>query len=93
MDINGLSDNSYKHLIPKGAIFGVCSGLPFPPAWSWDVGYQYHDDLKADAASVNVKTWLIESALRYDCYLQENLSLYSIYSEIPASAIIIIYSD
>lgn len=70
------SDDSYNHSNPKGAIFGVSSGLQFSPAWSWDVGYQYHDDLKADATSVNVKTWLIESALRYDWYLQDNLSLY-----------------
>jgi OOP family OmpA-OmpF porin len=71
------SDDSYKHSNPKGAIFGVSSGLQFSPAWSWDVGYQYHDDLKADATSVNVKTGLIESALRYDWYLQDNLSLYA----------------
>ncbi len=70
------SDDSYKHSTPKGAIFGVSSGLQFSPTWSWDVGYHYHDDLKADATSVNVKTWLIESALRYDWYLQDNLSLY-----------------
>ncbi|MDC8856118.1 outer membrane beta-barrel protein, partial [Shewanella algae] len=58
------------------AIWGVYGGLKFSPAWSWDVGYQYHDDLKADATSVNVKTWLIESALRYDWYLKNDLSLY-----------------
>lgn len=46
------------------------------PSWRWDLGYQRHGDLKADAMSVNVKTWLIESALRYDWYLQDNLSLY-----------------
>lgn len=40
------------------------------------MGYQYHDELKADATSVNAKTWLIESALRYDWHLQDNLSLY-----------------
>ena len=69
-------DDTYNHSNPKDAIFGIYSGLQFSPAWSWDVGYQYHDDLKADATSVNVKTWLIESALRYDWYLQDNLSLY-----------------
>ncbi|MGL4668674.1 MAG: OmpA family protein [Saezia sp.] len=70
------SDDSYKNSDPGGAIFGVSSGLQFSPAWSWDVGYQYHDDLKTDTTSVNVKTWLIESALRYDWYLQDNLSVY-----------------
>lgn len=69
-------DDNYKHSNPKGTIFGVYTGLQFSPSYSWDVGYQYHDELKADVTSVNVKTWLIESALRYDWYLQDNLSLY-----------------
>lgn len=69
-------DDNYHHSNPEGTILGLYSGLQFTPSWSWDLGYQYHDDLKADATSVNVKTWLIESALRYDWYLQDNLSLY-----------------
>ncbi len=69
-------DDTYNHSSPEGAIFGLYGGLQFTPSWSWDIGYQYHDDLKADATSVHVKTWLIESALRYDWYLQDNLSLY-----------------
>ncbi|TVN17368.1 OmpA family protein [Vibrio cholerae] len=71
----GLGDN-YNHSNPEGTILGLYGGLQFTPSWSWDLGYQYHDKLKADATSVNVKTWLIESALRYDWYLQDNLSLY-----------------
>lgn len=71
-------DDTYKHSDPNGTIWGVYSGLQFSPAWSWDVGYQYHDDLnaKADVTSINVKTWLIESSLRYDWYIEDNLSLY-----------------
>ena len=69
-------DESYNHSNPEGAILGLYGGLQFTPSWSWDLGYQYHDKLKADATSVNVKTWLIESALRYDWYLQYDLSLY-----------------
>ncbi|MCP5013776.1 MAG: OmpA family protein [Ketobacter sp.] len=69
-------DDNYNHSEPDGAIYGVYGGLQFSPTWSWDLGYQYHDDLNADATSVNVKTWLIESALRYDWHLQDNLSLY-----------------
>ena len=68
-------DDTYNHSNPEGTILGLYSGLQFTPSWSWDLGYQYHDELKADATSVNVKTWLIESALRYDWYLQDNLSL------------------
>ncbi len=69
-------DDNYHHSNPEGTILGLYSGLQFTPSWSWDLGYQYHDELKADATSINVKTWLIESALRYDWYLQDNLSLY-----------------
>lgn len=69
-------DDSHKYSNPTGTIFSVYSGLTFSSAWSWDVGYQYYDDLKVDDTSVNVKTWLVESALRYDWYLQDNLSLY-----------------
>ncbi|GAK87228.1 outer membrane protein A precursor [Vibrio ponticus] len=70
------SDDNYKHSEPNGFMLGVYGGLQFTPAWRWDVGYQYHDELKADATSIDVKTWLIESAVRYDLYLQENFSLY-----------------
>ncbi|MCX9568852.1 outer membrane beta-barrel protein [Vibrio cholerae] len=69
-------DDNYHHSNPESTILGLYSGLQFTPTWSWDLGYQYHDKLKADATSVNVKAWLIESALRYDWYLQDNLSLY-----------------
>lgn len=70
------SDDNYNHSDPSGAIWGAYGGLQFTPSWSWDLGYQYHHDLNVDATSVNVNTWLIESALRYDWYLQDNLSLY-----------------
>ncbi|ELP5902955.1 OmpA family protein [Vibrio vulnificus] len=69
-------DNNYNHSEPESAILGIYSGLQFSPSWSWDAGYQYHNELKADVTSVNVKTWLIESALRYDWYLQDNLSIF-----------------
>ncbi|MGL4829541.1 MAG: OmpA family protein [Vibrio sp.] len=70
------SDDVYSYSSPKGGMLGVFGGLELSPSWSWDLGYQYHDDLYADVTSVNVKTWLIESALRYDWYLQEDFSLY-----------------
>lgn len=69
-------DDTYHHSAPNGAILGGYGGLQFTPSWSWDLGYQYHDDLKADATSIHIKTWLIESALRYDWYLRNNMSLY-----------------
>lgn len=70
------SDDTHNHSDPSGSIWGLHGGLQLAPAWRWDIGYQYHDDLKADASSVNVKTWLLESAVRYDWYLQDKLSLY-----------------
>lgn len=69
-------DHNYHHSNPESTILGLYGGSQFTPSWSWDIGYQHHNVLKADATSVNVKTWLIESALRYDWYLQDNLSLY-----------------
>jgi OOP family OmpA-OmpF porin len=69
-------DDNYHHSNPKGSILGLYSGLQFTPSWSLDLGYQYHDKVDATATSVSVKTWLIESALRYDWYLQDKLSLY-----------------
>ncbi|MGC9424038.1 OmpA family protein [Vibrio sp.] len=71
----GLDDN-YDHSNPRSGLWGVYGGLQFSPAWSWDLGYQQHNKLKATATGVEVKTWLIESALRYDWYLQDNLSVY-----------------
>ncbi|MGV2841407.1 outer membrane beta-barrel protein, partial [Vibrio cyclitrophicus] len=69
-------DDSYNHSNPEGTILGVYGGSQFTPSWSWDLGYQHHNELKADVTSINVKTWLVESALRYDWYLQDKLSLY-----------------
>ncbi len=73
-------DDNYNHSNPEDAIWGLYSGLQLTPSWRWDIGYQYHNELEADAylqtSSINVKTWLLESAFRYDWYLQDNLSLY-----------------
>lgn len=69
-------DDAYNSSNPSGAIFGVYGGIHFTRSWSWDLGYQLHNELKADATSVNVKTWLIESAVRYDWYLRGDLSFY-----------------
>lgn len=68
-------DDDYNHSPPGSKALGIYSGLQFTPSLSWDVGYQYQDELKATTL-VNVKTWLLESALRYDWYLQDSLSLY-----------------
>ncbi len=73
-------DENHYNLDPEGTNLGLISGLygglQLTPLWRWDLGYQYHNELKADATSANTKTWLIESALRYDWHLQNDLSLY-----------------
>ncbi len=69
-------DDAYQYHDPNSTIFSIFGGAQLSPNWRWDVGYQYHRDLIADATSVNVKTWLLESALRYDWHLQDDLSLF-----------------
>jgi OOP family OmpA-OmpF porin len=69
-------DSNYDHSDPNGIIVGVMGGIQFSRNWRWDVGYQYHEMLEAKAASIDVKTWLLESGLRYDWYVQDDLSVY-----------------
>ncbi len=70
------NDDEYGHSDPDGLIGGVFGGVRFTPSWSWDLGYQYHEKLHAKATDIDVETWLLESAVRYDWYVQDALSLY-----------------
>ncbi len=69
-------DDSYRHSTPEGLIGGVFGGVRFTPSWSWDLGYQYHEKLHARATEIDVEMWLLESAVRYDWYFQDSLSVY-----------------
>ncbi len=69
-------DDNYRHSDPNGIIVGVMGGLQFSRHWRWDVGYQYHEKLEAKATSVDVETWLLDTGLRYDWYVQDDLSVY-----------------
>jgi OOP family OmpA-OmpF porin len=69
-------DETYSYSNPQASILGVYGGLNFNSAWSWDLGYQYHNNLKAAVTLIDVETSLFESALRYRWYLQNNLSFY-----------------
>ncbi|MEZ8117576.1 OmpA family protein [Vibrio splendidus] len=69
-------DYAYSDRAPYSGVLGGYGGLQFSPAWSADIGYQYHKNLEAKTTSIDVKTWLVDSALRYDWYLKDNLSLY-----------------
>ncbi|MEH0689400.1 outer membrane beta-barrel protein [Vibrio cholerae] len=70
-------DDAYQYIDPRSAVFGISAGLKFNPQWSVDLGYQYQNDLYAKKTQVNVKTWLIESALRYDYHVSDVASLYT----------------
>ena len=71
-------DDAYHHEAPdpKKGVLGVFAGYQFTPQWALEAGYQYHDTLHASATSVDVKTSLLEAAVRYDWYWQENASVY-----------------
>lgn len=69
-------DDSYNHRAPNSSVVGLYGGLQLSPSLSWDLGYQHHDNLDATKTQVTVSTWLMETTLRYDWYLQEQLSLY-----------------
>lgn len=70
------NDDSYLGGTPHSGVAGIYGGLQFTPNWSWDIGYQYLDTLEADKTRVNLTTSLIETAVRYDWYLQQDISLY-----------------
>ncbi|HAS8622956.1 TPA: OmpA family protein [Vibrio vulnificus] len=70
------SDNLYQTSDPNGPLMGIYGGLQFSPNWRWDLGYRYDDKLTAHSTSINVTTWLIESALQYDWFLHDHFSLY-----------------
>ena len=69
-------DNSYQHTTPSNYLLGFYGGLQFTPSLSWDIGYQYHGKLNADATNIGVQTALFESALRYDWYFTDDMSVY-----------------
>jgi len=69
-------DQRYRDQDPNGALAGAFAGLQLSPSWRWELGYQYHDKLVADATGVTVKTQLLESGFRYDWYWHERFALY-----------------
>lgn len=69
-------DNAYPHQPPNNALIGLYGGLLFSPSWRWDLGYQYHANLKAEHSSISINTQFVDSALRYDWLLSQSFSLY-----------------
>mgnify|MGYP000094286383 CR=1 FL=1 len=70
-------DDAYHHHNPSNNLWGVFTGFQFTPTWRWDVGYQSHGALKSNATGVKVSTDLWESAVRYDWYFSDDVSLYA----------------
>ncbi|WP_417884333.1 OmpA family protein [Vibrio rumoiensis] len=70
-------DDAYHHHNPSNHLWGVFTGFQFTPAWRWDVGYQSHGELKSNATGAKVKTDLWETAVRYDWYFSDDVSLYA----------------
>jgi len=63
---------------PSGGVWGVSGGLQFTPEWSWDLGYRsYSNSASRDTwGSVDVDSWLIDTAVRYDWYFKNDWSWY-----------------
>ncbi|MGL4191067.1 MAG: OmpA family protein [Vibrio sp.] len=70
-------DDKYTGSMPNDNIWGGELGWQFSPGWSFELGYQSHEQLIANNSSINIKTQLFESAIRNDWYLKNNFSLYS----------------
>ncbi|MBY6016928.1 OmpA family protein [Halomonas denitrificans] len=69
-------DQNYQDSEPGSALLGVFGAMQLSHSWRWELGYQHHDALVAEASGVSVQTKLIESALRYDWYWHKDASLY-----------------
>ncbi len=68
------ADDDAVSSMPSSWVYGIYTGYRFSPSWSFDVGYLDQTELNED--HVDVDTWLIESAIRYDYWLSQDWSLY-----------------
>ncbi len=69
-----LDDDKSHASSPDGTKLGVYGGVRLSDNLSWDLGYQNWESTKFDAHKIDVD--MIESALRYDAYINEKVSLY-----------------
>ncbi|MEB5517867.1 OmpA family protein [Vibrio cholerae] len=69
-------DDAYQSSAPRAMLYGLYGGVEFIPSWRWSIGYQHHDKLDAESTGIEVKTWLLETAIRYDWYLVDDWSMY-----------------
>ncbi len=69
-----MANDTETSSIPSDVTWGVLGGYRFSPSWSWDIGYQETGDMKRHDITVN--TSVIESAARYDMWLNPDWSLY-----------------
>lgn len=69
-------DSAHHFSDPSEIVGGISAGLRLPNNWSWDIGYQYHDNLYAPSTEINIKTWVADTAVRYDWYIDNRFSIY-----------------
>ncbi|WP_372379614.1 OmpA family protein [Vibrio natriegens] len=68
-------DDDYSHASnPDGAHLGVFGGVRLNDKISWDIGYQSWEQIESANHKIDID--MIESALRYDAYINENVSLF-----------------
>ena len=61
---------------PDGDVLGFYGGLQFNNQWSWDLGYQTFESYEDYYTGSNVSTELYETALKYDWYFSDRMSLF-----------------
>jgi len=70
-------DDDFDQNKSGSPVWGVYGGLKLSQSWSWDLGYQNQPRLEFGPADADISTQLLESAIRYDWYLQDSLSIYA----------------
>ncbi len=69
-----LDDDNSHASNPDGVHVGVFGGIRLTDNVSWDLGYQNWEGIESDKHDIDVE--MIETALRYDTYINEKVSLF-----------------
>ncbi|ANQ17044.1 OmpA family protein [Vibrio natriegens] len=69
-----LDDDNSHASSPDGSHLGMFAGVRLNDNISWDIGYQSWE--KIESAQHNIDVDVIETALRYDSYINEDISLF-----------------
>lgn len=69
-----LDDDKSHPSSPDGIHLGIYGGVRLTDNLSWDLGYQGWEQIEASQHKIDID--MIESALRYDAYINKRISLY-----------------